>query len=174
MHSTESVEHIFSILRQLKRDFTYVDMLYLELKLRLLLLGAFNDITTQAPLNETASGYYHSYFMASDIDLYPLKKWPNDLEIQAASLAAYHKVEQLLGTLGIDAASMLKMYKPPDPPKRCKDTPLLSPIVNQPPRMMAELMALYAPVSMMDKQNKEMEACEMALIASSMHETMKM
>lgn len=32
LHSTEGVEHVFGLLRQLKKDFSYIDMLYFEAK----------------------------------------------------------------------------------------------------------------------------------------------
>ncbi|KAJ7832150.1 hypothetical protein B0H14DRAFT_3712707 [Mycena olivaceomarginata] len=69
LHSTEVCEHLFGMLRQLKKDFTYSDVLQLERKLRVLQMGAFGNLTAKQQANETAAGYHHTYFNANDYGL---------------------------------------------------------------------------------------------------------
>ncbi|KII84101.1 hypothetical protein PLICRDRAFT_65980, partial [Plicaturopsis crispa FD-325 SS-3] len=107
LHSTETCEHIFGILRQLKKDFSYTDMLYLEPKLQALLLGAFANLSFEEKANQTASGYHHTYFRAPDLDTAALMEWPTDVDLAKASAAAFEEVEQLLAAVGIDAHAML-------------------------------------------------------------------
>lgn len=45
LHSTEGAEHVFGLLRQLKKDFSYIDLLYFEAKVRALMRGAFDGLT---------------------------------------------------------------------------------------------------------------------------------
>lgn len=51
LHSTEPCEHLFGTLRLLKKDFNYSDVLYLEAKLRTLLLGIFGDLSLDEQAN---------------------------------------------------------------------------------------------------------------------------
>ncbi|KAH9933100.1 hypothetical protein B0H21DRAFT_835847 [Amylocystis lapponica] len=172
LHSTEPCEHIFGILRQLKKDFSYVDMLYLEPKLRTLLLGAFGDLTAEQQINQTAGGYYHSYFIAEDLDLHALVQWPTDPELQDASKRAFEEAEQLLGVLGINASSLLKKSCPPAPPQKLKTRQ--STHATRGPQTLAEILALYENASFKSDKDEEMfEACSTALVADSVEKSLQ-
>ncbi|KAJ7173525.1 hypothetical protein C8R46DRAFT_1255776 [Mycena filopes] len=69
LHSTEVCEHLFGMLRQLKKDFNFADVLYLERKLRILMMGAFANMSAEEQANQTSAGYYHTYFKADDVDI---------------------------------------------------------------------------------------------------------
>ncbi|KAH9945584.1 hypothetical protein B0H21DRAFT_709290 [Amylocystis lapponica] len=173
LHSTEPCEHIFGVLRQLKKDFSYVDMLYLEPKLRTLLMGAFGDLTAEQQENQTAGGYYHSYFVAKDLDLHALAQWPSDAELQDASAMALQEAEQLMSALGIDAISMLNKYRAPHlSTRKSKVKTSVSSVKG--PQTLSDILALYANVTFKAHQDEEkFEACEMALVADSVDQTLK-
>lgn len=114
LHSTEMVEHLFGILRKLKADFNFADVLYAEPKLRTLMLGAFQDRTADEQANLAAGGYYHTYFSAPDFDEHALRLFPTDVQLEVASQHALTDVSILLDTVGISALDMLSEYTPPD------------------------------------------------------------
>lgn len=169
LHSTETCEHIFGMLRQLKQSFNFADMLYLEPRLRALMLGAFKNLSPEEQANATASGYHHTYFKTEDIDLQTLMKWPNDVEIQQASKDALVEVERLLTAVGIDARQMLALYEPPDAPKTV-GMPSSEPAR---PQTLHDLMQLFKRPSSA-KADDRMEACEMALAADDVDQTLSM
>ncbi|KAH7917617.1 hypothetical protein BV22DRAFT_986798, partial [Leucogyrophana mollusca] len=107
LHSTEPCEHIFGLLRQLKKDFNYADILHLEPKLRVLMMGAFQHLTVQEQVNQTAAGYHHTYFHAPDLDTAALMQWPSNIDFERASNEAFKEAEQLLTAVGIEACTML-------------------------------------------------------------------
>lgn len=113
LHSTEVCEHVFGIIRQLKKDFNYPDFLHLVRKLRVLLMGALSYLSPEEKADQTASGYHHTYFQTNDLDLLALMQYPSQEELDAASTWAYDEAKQLLSTLGIDADEMLPKYQPP-------------------------------------------------------------
>jgi len=172
LHSTETCEHLFGILRQLKKDFSFSDMLYLEPKLRTLMLGEFGNLTAKQKANETSAGYHHTYFKADDLDLPALFQYPTDIELEAASKAAFAETQQLLATVGIDAAQMLRTYLPPSvkPAKKsCVNT--------QPrqPQTLLELLSLYdATTFTSTKEEDEFEVCEMAAVAEGVDKSLAM
>lgn len=108
LHSTEVCEHIFGILRQLKADFTYADLLHLVPKLRVLLLGAFGDLSAEEKTAQTAAGYHHTYFRADDLDTFTLMCQPSDEDYAELSRSARLEAEQLLAAAGINASAMFE------------------------------------------------------------------
>jgi hypothetical protein len=116
LHSTEPCEHLFGVLCGLKKDFNYADVLYLQLKLRILILSAFGDLSTEEQAAQTTAGYHHTYFHVKDLDTEALKQWPSDGDLQQASAAAFAEANQLLAVVGINASSMLAMYTVPNQP----------------------------------------------------------
>ncbi|KAI0060330.1 hypothetical protein BV25DRAFT_977826 [Artomyces pyxidatus] len=170
LHSTETCEHIFGMLRQLKKDFNYADMLYLEPKLRSLMLGAFQNLSPDEQANQAAAGYHHTYFHASDLDLRVLLQWPSDVELCDASQYALDEAEGLLASVGIDARTMLASYQPPKPPK----TAGFSSTLPAQPKTLADLLALYAatPTPLSTVVEDEVETYEMALAADDVDKTM--
>lgn len=113
LHSTEMVEHFFGLLRSLKADFNFADALYLEPKLRTLMMGAFRGFTAQEKANMARGGYFHTYFHASDLNEENLKCWPSDAEVRKFTQLGLKDVIALLETVGIDAAKMLELYQAP-------------------------------------------------------------
>ena len=169
LHSTEPCEHLFGALRLLKKDFNFSDILYLEPKLRTLLLGSFGDLSPSEQANQTASGYHHTYFHTKDLDLPTLMTWPSDGDIQNASAVALTEVEGLLGTVGIDAKSMLAKYTPP---ANGKSTPKLK--VPSLPKTLYEIMQLYSNMPMSIRTEDEVETCELAIASEDVDKTMAM
>ncbi|KAI0054490.1 hypothetical protein BV25DRAFT_1922630 [Artomyces pyxidatus] len=168
LHSTETCEHIFGMLRQLKEDFNYADMLYLEPKLRTLMLGAFENLTAEEKANQTAAGYHHTYFHAPDLDMATLMQWPSDVDLQTGSKDAFTEAEQLLAAVGIDARVMLASYRPPDVAK----TVGLSKRRPEQPRTLADLLALYSATLVPTQVEDQAETCEMALVAEDVDKTL--
>lgn len=113
LHSTEPCEHVFGVMRQIKKDFTFSDMLSAEPKLWTLLLGAFGDLTPEEQSNQTAADYHHTYFKTKDLDLAELQRYPKDLELGTASDAAFKEAKGLLASLRISATRMLQLYTEP-------------------------------------------------------------
>ncbi|KDR66292.1 hypothetical protein GALMADRAFT_283972, partial [Galerina marginata CBS 339.88] len=172
LHSTEPCEHLFGMLRQLKRDFNFADMLYLEPKLRALMLGEFGNLTAEQKANQTSSGYHHTYFKADDLDMTALFQYPTDRELETASSAAFIEASQLLASVGIDAAEMLRTYTPPksQPPKK------KAYIQTQPrePQTLLATLALYDGTTFATTPDEdEFEACEMAAAAEAVDKSLK-
>lgn len=182
-HSTEAIEHIYGILCQLKKDFTYIDMLYFESKMRVLLGGAFNSLTAEEQANQTAAGYFHTYFIAPDLDLVALVQWPTDIEINEASTVAYNQAKDILSIVGVDCYDMLKDHwkEPLRQSKASIQKSKSQHSVSSPhgPRTLSELIELYRndphkPSKLTTKDEEELEACEAAIIADNIDGTMKM
>ncbi|KAH7919930.1 hypothetical protein BV22DRAFT_1199252 [Leucogyrophana mollusca] len=167
MHSTEPCEHIFGLLRHLKKDFNFADMLLLERKLQALMVGAFQHLTPEEQANQTAAGYHHTYFNAPDLDTAALMTWPTDSELEKASNEAFKEVTQLLAAVGIDAQSMLESYTPPKPPNT-KGMPKTQP---RRPQTLFDLLQLYAAAPLTPNVEEEVETCEMALAADDADKT---
>ncbi|KZV93280.1 hypothetical protein EXIGLDRAFT_574013, partial [Exidia glandulosa HHB12029] len=107
LHSTESVEHVFGVLRQLKADFTFWDFLTLVPKLSAILGGTFISLSEEERANRTAAGYWHTYLNSSDIDLEALVAWPSDELLGQLTDRALADVVPIMDLVGIDAAAML-------------------------------------------------------------------
>ena len=161
LHSTEPCEHVFGAMRQIKKDFTFADMLNAQPKLQALLLGAFGDLSAEEQANQTAAGYHHTYFKADDLDLKELLRYPSDDDLANAADAGFKEAEQLLSSLGINAKQMLGCYTAPEKKRR---NPKLTPC--QGPQTLAQALALYQAPSL-SKEEEQFEACEMALVAES-------
>ncbi|KAJ7355749.1 hypothetical protein DFH08DRAFT_772956 [Mycena albidolilacea] len=168
LHSTEVCEHLFGMLRQLKKDFTYSDVLQLERKLRVLQMGAFGNLTPEQQANETAAGYHHTYFKADDVDILALWQFPTDQELRDASQYGLAEAVQLLKLLGVDAKAMLRDYKDPEPvTTRSVNAPK-----SRPPNTIMEWLALYERVPLKSSRDDEVfEACEMAIAADSVDQS---
>ncbi|KAH7910134.1 hypothetical protein BJ138DRAFT_1114345 [Hygrophoropsis aurantiaca] len=168
LHSTEPCEHIFGLLRQLKNDFNYADVLLLERKLRVLMFGAFQHLSTEEQANQLAAGYHHTYFHAPDLNTMALMTWPTDAELRTASGHAFREAEELLSAVGIDARSMLSSYTPPEPPKT-KGMPIKKP---RHPQTLFELLQLYSVAPLTPTLEDQVETCEMALAADDADKTL--
>ncbi|EJD35367.1 hypothetical protein AURDEDRAFT_175567 [Auricularia subglabra TFB-10046 SS5] len=115
LHSTEPIEHVFGVLRQLKPDFNFSDFLSFIPKLCTFLLGKFGLMSVDERSNLMASGYWHTYLHTDDIDLEALVAWPTDSEIEEASRQALEETHDVLALVGIDTRAMLAVA-----PKRRK------------------------------------------------------
>lgn len=177
LHSSEPCEHLFGLIRQIKPDFSYTDFLYLQPKLRALLLGAFGDLSAEQQANETASGYHHTYFKADDLDLRSLMDYPDDEQLHSILKYAVEDVIALLAPLGIDGKSMLSTYIPPPSylpvPIPCSSS---SSVVhpNRQPRNLYELLFLYQNASVPVVVEERVATVELALAAESIDATAKM
>ncbi|TFK60394.1 hypothetical protein BDN72DRAFT_779478 [Pluteus cervinus] len=168
LHSTESCEHVFGVLRQLKADFNYSDMLFLEPKLRTFLLGDFGGLTAEACVDYTSAGYHHTYFKTKDLDLNALLQYPSDNDLAIASAIAFAEVKDLLACQGIDAVLMLATYKPPvhKEPKTLKRP--------RAPQTFAEILTLFKDVPCRSSKAEDAyETCELALVADSVNKTLE-
>ncbi|KAJ6585790.1 hypothetical protein B0H19DRAFT_926943 [Mycena capillaripes] len=172
LHSTEVCEHLFGMLRQLKKDFNYVDVLYLERKLRVLMMGAFANQSADEQANQTSAGYYHTYFKADDLDTAELMQYPTDEEFTNASRYAYDEASHLLKVVGIDANRMLSEYQAPQSVPTWPTPAHLRP-KSRPPQTIMELLALFEPAHFKSSKEEEtFEACEMALAAEDLDKSL--
>lgn len=176
LHGTENCEHIFGTLRQLKTDFNYMDFLYLQPKLRTLILSAFSRLVGEKAATATAAGYYHSYILDAHIDLHALSTWPTDTELESASGAAYRSAETLLEAVGINANAMLSQYQTPRVVLTSDGDAQSTLTFPRGPATLAELIALYdaTAASVPIKQQEEIEACHAALVSDSIDKTLHM
>lgn len=136
LHSTEPCEHVFGVVRKIKPDFTYADMLSAERKIAVLISRAFKNLTPEQKANATAAGYYHTYFDVRDLDLVELARMPTDQELARASDAAFDEVAHLMAYVGISATLILDKYVAPSSQQRLRQP-------SAPQQTMASLLSLY-------------------------------
>jgi hypothetical protein len=174
LHGTENCEHVFGVLRQLKTDFNYMDMLYLQPKLRTLLLSAFSRLVDEKDANATAAGYYHSYVLDTCINLHALRQWPTDAELATASDTALTMAEQILSAVGINAKVVLSQYRAPT--LSASRSNLRAQHTPREPTTLAELMALYDSTSVLipTQMQDQIETCQAALVSESISQTLDM
>ncbi|KAJ6608849.1 hypothetical protein B0H10DRAFT_2438833 [Mycena sp. CBHHK59/15] len=104
-HSSEPCEHTFGNSRDIVKDFTYLDFIFMIPKLRVTMREAvLSGKTSHA--NATAAGYNHTYFETLGADLEALATYPLDSDIQMAAQAAAES-DSLVALLGI-APSQLR------------------------------------------------------------------
>ncbi|KAF8171785.1 hypothetical protein K438DRAFT_2024000 [Mycena galopus ATCC 62051] len=144
------------------------DILYLEHKLRVLMMGAFGNLSPDQQENQTSAGYVHTYFKADDLDLAALKEYPTDKDLANASKFAVDEASQLLNAVGIDAGLMLREYQDPEPSQRQSAPPSAR---SQPPQTILELMAMYL-TPKTSRVEEIVEACEMALAAEGLNKSL--
>ena len=103
--STEVVEHVFGICRQIIKDFTMLDFYLMVPKLFIKLREAIfsSKISTG---KATAMGYNHTYADTRGIDLVVLADYPSDQDIDEASGNAYEEANSLFALLGLSAEEL--------------------------------------------------------------------
>jgi hypothetical protein len=170
LHSTEVCEHLFGMMRQLKKDFNYADVLYLERKLRVLMMGAFGNLSPDQQENQTSAGYVHTYFKTDDLDLAALMDYPTDEDLANASKFAIDEATQLLNAVGIDAERMLREYQA-QAPSQLRPAPPSAP--SRTPTVM-EWLAMFRTVPKTSKMEETVEACEMALAVEGLDKSLVM
>jgi hypothetical protein len=108
LFSTEVIEHIFGMCRQMTKDFTMLDFLYMVPKLSIRLREAFfSSRTTDGKAR--ASGYAHSHTDTRGIDLAALSTYPSNEEIEEAANQGYQEAHSLFAYLGTTAT---QIYRP--------------------------------------------------------------
>ncbi|KAJ7077204.1 hypothetical protein C8R43DRAFT_1083442 [Mycena crocata] len=173
LHSTEVCEHLFGMLRQLKKDFNYADVLNFERKLRAFMRGSFANLSPDEQANQTSAGYLHTYFTADDLDTAELMRYPTDQELADASEYAFAEAEQLLKLVGIDAQAVLKGYVDPKLSTTFAEPKGRSIPKSKPPQTLLELLALYDKVPFKSSKDEEtFETCELALAAESLDKSL--
>ncbi len=100
LHSSEACEHVFGEARQIVKDFSMLDFLYMMTKLRISLREAVLHNKTNNP-KARASGYSHTYFDHQGLNLVALATFPSDDDIQAIAEEAADEAESLFALLGI-------------------------------------------------------------------------
>lgn len=108
LHSSEACEHIFGMARQLIKDFTMVDFIYmlpkLSVKIRETLLRCRS--THIAESKSRATGYNHTYLDHHNIDILNLSTFPDRESILEASQAAADEADSLILLLGITPSDL--------------------------------------------------------------------
>jgi len=100
LHSSEACEHVFGNARQIVKDFTFLDFIYMIPKLRIklresVLRGKSSDSKARA------AGYNHTYFDNEGLDLCVLSTYPSDEEITAIAGQAAQEANSLISFLGL-------------------------------------------------------------------------
>lgn len=97
--STEVCEHVFGLCRQIVKDFTEMDFIYMipKLFIRLREHALFSHFSDG---KERASGYNHTYTDNCGVNLVNLSIYPTDNEINNIAQVAYEEAENLWALLG--------------------------------------------------------------------------
>jgi len=103
--STEVVEHVFGMCRQIVKDFTMLDFQFMVPKLFIRMREALFS-THFSDGKARASGYNHTYADNRGLDISALASYPTDSEITEASARAYGEAESLFALLGVSAADL--------------------------------------------------------------------
>lgn len=100
LHSSEACEHVFGEAHQVVKDFTLLDFIYMVPKLHIRLRQAILCALASDP-KAHASGYCHTYFDYTGINLQALVMYPSDNEINEAAWIATEEADSLVALLGI-------------------------------------------------------------------------
>ncbi|KAJ6522433.1 hypothetical protein DFH09DRAFT_1421922 [Mycena vulgaris] len=104
-HSSEPCEHTFGNSRDIVKDFTFLDFIFMIPKLRVTMREAVLS-GKSSHANATAAGYTHTYFESLGSDLAALAIYPSDQEIQLAAQEAAAESDSLVAVLGIAPAQL--------------------------------------------------------------------
>jgi len=100
LHSSEACEHTFGEARQVTKDFTMLDFLYMVPKLKVKMRQAiFKAKTSNA--KSRASGYSHTYFDMAGLDQMSLSTFPSDEQISMITEMASEEADSLISLLGL-------------------------------------------------------------------------
>ncbi|KAJ7143457.1 hypothetical protein C8R46DRAFT_1316074, partial [Mycena filopes] len=99
-HSSEPCEHTFGNSRDIVKDFTFLDFIFMAAKLRITMREAVLSGKTSGG-KAPAQGYTHTYFDTIGADLAKLAVYPSDAEIAQASAEAAAECDSLIALLGI-------------------------------------------------------------------------
>ena len=105
LHSSESCEHIFGDARDVVKDFTFLDFIYMIPKLRIKLHEA--ALRGKASNGKArAAGYSHTYFDREGLDLLLLSTFPTNAEITTIAEIAAEEADSLIALLGVNASTL--------------------------------------------------------------------
>jgi hypothetical protein len=108
LHSSETCEHVFAECRKLLKDFTFLDFIYMQPKLRLLLRTAISVGESMDP-RARAEGYFHSYFDPKGVDFATLAVFPSQDQINATAMEAHEEAVSLFAWLGVRPVALHSM-----------------------------------------------------------------
>ena len=112
LHSSEACEHIFGEARQIVKDFTYLDFIYMIPKLRVKLRQTILHALASDP-KACANGYTHTYFDHTDVNLRALATFPTNEDIDEVADMAMQEVDSLLALLGIVPGQLHRLQDSP-------------------------------------------------------------
>lgn len=112
LHSSEACEHIFGEARQIVKDFTYLDFIYMVPKLRVKLRQTILRALASDP-KARANGYSHTYFDHTDVNLRALATFPTNEEINEVADMAMQEVDSLLALLGLVPGQLHRLQDSP-------------------------------------------------------------
>jgi hypothetical protein len=101
LHSSEACEHVFGEARQVVKDFTYLDFIYMIPKLRIKLHQAVLRGKSSNG-KARAVGYSHTYFNHEGLDLVALSTFPTNAEIDSLAESAAQEANSLVALLGVN------------------------------------------------------------------------
>ncbi|TFY61180.1 hypothetical protein EVJ58_g4673 [Rhodofomes roseus] len=101
LHSSETCEHTFAECRKLVKDFTHLDFIFMVQKVSVMLRGAVKLKTSSTSAKDRASGYAHTYFNTTGINLSELARYPTDAQVREAAQNAWTEAESIWGYLGV-------------------------------------------------------------------------
>ncbi|KAJ7722682.1 hypothetical protein B0H16DRAFT_1334577, partial [Mycena metata] len=100
LHSSEACEHIFGESRRIVKDFTMLDFLYMIPKLHIKIRSAV--LRAKASDSKAkATGYSHTYFDNTGLDILALSTFPTDDDIKLAAAEAAEESDSLIALLGL-------------------------------------------------------------------------
>jgi hypothetical protein len=112
LHSSESCEHTFGDARDVVKDFTFLDFIYMIPKLRIKLHEA--ALRGKASNGKArAAGYSHTYFDHEGLDLLVLSTFPTDAEITAIAEIAAQEADSLIALLGVNCSTLHNPHSQP-------------------------------------------------------------
>ncbi|KAF8148818.1 hypothetical protein B0H34DRAFT_735383 [Crassisporium funariophilum] len=100
LHSSEACEHTFGESRQIVKDFTMLDFIYMIPKLCIKMRQAILRAQMSDP-KVCAFGYNHTYFNNAGLDELALATFPSDSDIDLAAQAAADEADSLLRLLDL-------------------------------------------------------------------------
>lgn len=112
LESSESCEHAFGEARQVVKDFTMLDFLYMIPKLRVKMRQAILKGKTSNP-KARAAGYSHTYFDMAGLDQINLSTFPSDDEITVLARQAADEADSLIALLGLSPNQVRNLQRSP-------------------------------------------------------------
>jgi hypothetical protein len=106
LHSSEACEHIFGMARLIVKDFTLLDFIHMQPKINAKVRVDVLRSQTSDP-KARASGYNHTYFDNTGIDLSSLGFFPSNDEFDRIADQAAQEASSLMALLGLGVDRLL-------------------------------------------------------------------